>query len=97
MQATGSLRNIGQVVERCIYRTTVYWVRRNQPGTELHDAMAQHIRAVETVITQRPGGRVDITTSVLARRKHLDETQHFRYQRTGISEYVHRADTLPEV
>lgn len=97
MWTSESLRNIGQVVERCIYRTTAYWVRRNQPGLELPDAMANHIRAVETVITQRSGGRVDLTVSVLARRKHLDETQHFRYQRTGYSEYVHKADTLPEV
>lgn len=97
MQTSETLQNLGACVERSIYRTTVYAVRRNWPGTELPDAFGIHIRTVQTVVSQRPGGVVQITCSVMARKKHQDSTQHFRYQRVPGGGYVHKGDTIPKV
>lgn len=97
MQTSKSLRSIGPVIERCIYRTTVHFVRTYYPTVELPDAVAQHVRVIETTVSERPGGLVHITVCVLARKKHNDTSHHFKFQRTGPACYVSKGDTIPQV
>jgi hypothetical protein len=59
------------------------WRRQHHPGLTLEGSTAQHLTEIQTEVKRRPGGKVWVTVSILARRAFECEHNAFRLQRVG--------------
>lgn len=81
---------LGVVVEELLRESLKHWRHEYAGGSTLEQALADHVEAVNTSFTLRPGGRVHVSVSVLCRLQHRNESYYYQLQRTGKRGYLLR-------
>jgi hypothetical protein len=59
------------------------WCQLYYPALQPSDALANHVKRIETTATRLRGGNVLVTISVLARKEHESQSDAFRLQIAG--------------
>jgi len=73
--------HVGDAVEYSMLHAQKRWRDSWARGTRLQDLLAEAIGYVETVSTQRPGGRLEILVRVIAKRPHQREMYFYKFVR----------------
>lgn len=78
---------MGELVERLHYDAMDAWRCRYAQDLTLADLLAGPLTSIEDQVLSFPGGKLQLVTTLHARRKHESETYFARAQRLGPAEY----------
>lgn len=79
---------IGQAVDQCIQAATEEWFRQHAGLRSREEAAANGIKKITAVAERFPGGKLQVSITIVAYTIRETTNDYYRYSRNGNSGYV---------
>jgi hypothetical protein len=75
--------HFGDLIESAIYSAKRDWRDDWAKGTAIDDLLANPLQEIETSISQRPKGRLDVIVRIISAKPHQREAFLYKFQRSA--------------